>query len=154
MVHDKEGTLRAILECKQANDGGTARDKAARGESIMVGEDFSADRMADEFVNYLYDKYRGSRHVRRVASWLGLLILGLEKIKDKWSIPRSRQLFFEADGHRYKMKYNHTIRPRGGIEIVEIGEGRGAPEIGSVMAITSLDDAARFYAHPRLRQQR
>lgn len=30
VVHDKHDALRAIIECKQANDGGTARDKAAR----------------------------------------------------------------------------------------------------------------------------
>ena len=30
VIHDEAGTLRAFLECKQANDGGTARDKAAR----------------------------------------------------------------------------------------------------------------------------
>lgn len=30
VVYDMEGALRAMLECKQVNDGGTARDKAAR----------------------------------------------------------------------------------------------------------------------------
>jgi len=30
VIFDKVETLRAILECKQANDGGTARDKAGR----------------------------------------------------------------------------------------------------------------------------
>lgn len=34
VVHDKSGSLRAILECKQANDGGTARDKAARFSAL------------------------------------------------------------------------------------------------------------------------
>ena len=42
IVHDANGGLRAMLECKQANDGGTARDKAARfaalrNESIRLG---------------------------------------------------------------------------------------------------------------------
>jgi hypothetical protein len=42
VVHDPGGTLRAILECKQANDGGTARDKASRfaslrNESVRLG---------------------------------------------------------------------------------------------------------------------
>jgi hypothetical protein len=42
VVHDANGQLRAMLECKQANDGGTARDKAARfnalkGESVRLG---------------------------------------------------------------------------------------------------------------------
>jgi hypothetical protein len=42
VIHDKNGTLRAMLECKQANDGGTARDKAARfsvlrSEGVRLG---------------------------------------------------------------------------------------------------------------------
>jgi hypothetical protein len=42
VVHDKSGALKAILECKQANDGGTARDKAARfaglrSEAVRLG---------------------------------------------------------------------------------------------------------------------
>lgn len=34
VVYDKADTLRAILECKGANDGGTARDKASRFRSL------------------------------------------------------------------------------------------------------------------------
>lgn len=34
VVQDVNGVIRAILECKQANDGGTARDKAARFTSL------------------------------------------------------------------------------------------------------------------------
>ena len=42
VIHDAAGSLKAILECKQANDGGTARDKAARfaalrAEGIRLG---------------------------------------------------------------------------------------------------------------------
>ncbi len=42
VIHDHGGSIRAILECKQANDGGTARDKAARygtlrGEAARLG---------------------------------------------------------------------------------------------------------------------
>jgi len=42
VVYDQHKTLRAILECKQANDRGTARDKAARfaalrNEAIRLG---------------------------------------------------------------------------------------------------------------------
>ena len=42
VVYDEHKALRAILECKQANDGGTARDKAARfaalrHEAIRLG---------------------------------------------------------------------------------------------------------------------
>ncbi|MFM9843016.1 MAG: hypothetical protein ACKVOI_08625 [Dongiaceae bacterium] len=35
-LHDSGGTLRAILECKSANDGGTARDKASRFRSLRM----------------------------------------------------------------------------------------------------------------------
>jgi len=34
VVFDRSGTLRAMLECKGANDGGTARDKALRFERL------------------------------------------------------------------------------------------------------------------------
>jgi hypothetical protein len=36
VLFDKFGTLRAILECKGANDGGTARDKAARFRALRA----------------------------------------------------------------------------------------------------------------------
>ena len=36
VIQDLRGSLRAILECKQANDGGTARDKAARFSSLRT----------------------------------------------------------------------------------------------------------------------
>lgn len=35
-VYDAANSLRAILECKQANDGGTARDKAARFRGLRA----------------------------------------------------------------------------------------------------------------------
>lgn len=34
VVHDQSGTLKAMLECKVTNDGGTARDKALRFERL------------------------------------------------------------------------------------------------------------------------
>ncbi len=34
VVYDETDTLRALLECKGANDGGTARDKALRFERL------------------------------------------------------------------------------------------------------------------------
>lgn len=34
VVHDDKGNAKALIECKQANDGGTARDKAARFRSL------------------------------------------------------------------------------------------------------------------------
>lgn len=116
-----------------------------------MGEDFSAERMAEHFVNYLFEGYAGNaRHVRRVAAWLGLLALGIDKIKDNWHGSNSRQLIFEKDGQKYKVRYNHRVRPNGGIEIVEVAPGRGSPDAAVVLQIASLYEAARFYDSPRL----
>jgi hypothetical protein len=30
--------------------------------------------LADHFVNYIFDTYQGTRHVRRVATWIGFLL--------------------------------------------------------------------------------
>ena len=40
--------------------------------------DATPERIADHFVNYLFAEYYGDRHVRRVASWVGLIVLGIE----------------------------------------------------------------------------
>jgi hypothetical protein len=88
--------------------------------------------------------------VRRVAAWLGFLTLGIDRIKDNWHGSNSRQLVFEKDGQRYKVRYNHSVRPSGGIEIVEVAPGRGSPDGAVVLQIASLYDAARFYDNPQL----
>ncbi len=112
---------------------------------------YSAERIADHFVNYLFNEYTGNaRHVQRVASWLGLLILGIEKLKVTWRPSRSRQLIFERRGKRYKARYNHRIRPRGGIELVEVAKAPGSPDIGVRVTITNLSDAAVFFEKPHL----
>src|SRR6266446_3478096 len=108
----------------------------------------SAELLADHFVNYLFDEYHGSRHVRRVASWVGLIVLGIEKLKGRRYIPRTRQLRFEYAGRSFKAKYNHKAGPRGGIAIVEIASGRGSPEGQTVGSITNLEEAASFYDEP------
>jgi len=108
--------------------------------------------MADAFVNYLYDNYRGARHVRRVAAWFGLIVMGIAKVKEEWRIPSSRQLMFDTKGRRYKVKYNHRLKPRGGIEIVEISKDRRPTEIGRVASFTNLLEAAKFYDKPTLRR--
>ncbi len=106
----------------------------------------SSDRLSDYFVDYLFDEYRGSRHVRRVASWVGLIVLGLQHlVRANWKVPRRRQLAFEYKGTTYKAKYNHSTGPRGGIDIVEVLPGRGAPEGRKMRSIRNLQDAERFY---------
>ena len=103
------------------------------------------ERLADRFVNYLFDNYSGSRHVRRVASWVGLIVLAIEKIAEKMWIPRSRQLKFTFQGRTFKVKYDHSIGGRGGIQIVEVLSGRGSPEGEEVIEIKSLSEAEQFY---------
>ena len=105
-----------------------------------------SERLATYFVDYLYGEYRGSRHVRRVAAWVGLIVLGIERLAGhNWRIPRDRQLRFDCAGSSYKAKYNHLAGRRGGIDIVEVLQGRGAPEGKTVTSIRSLTEAQRFY---------
>src|SRR2546423_438469 len=109
----------------------------------------TAERLADHFVNYLFDEYRGSRHVRRVASWVGLIVLGIEKVTGSREVPRNRQLRFEYAGRSFKAKYNHKSGTRGGIDIVEILPGRGSPEGQTVGTIRNLAEAGSFYNRPK-----
>jgi hypothetical protein len=112
---------------------------------------FSAERMAEHFTNYLFQDYAGNvRHVQRVSSWLGLLALGIEAIKADWKPSSSRQLIFELGNKRYKVRYNHKIKPKGGIEFVEVEKSRGSPDIHIVRTVSSLTDAADFYRNPTL----
>jgi len=105
----------------------------------------SMDRIADHFVNYLFDQYRGSRHVRRVAAWIGFILKAIERSDATVRINRERQLTFTYSGHRYKVRYRHNIRPRGGIEVVEMLPGRGSPDGRVVLLIASLQDAEDVY---------
>ena len=111
----------------------------------------SAERIADHFVNYLFQKYQGTMHVQRIASWVGLLALGIEKIKSNWWESHSRQLLFEHKGHRYKVRYNHSIKPRGGVEIIEVLAKRGSPQVGQpCVTIRDLNEAETFYRNPKV----
>jgi hypothetical protein len=107
----------------------------------------SIDRIADHFVNYLFDEYQGSRHVRRVATWIGFLLKAIEHTADSGSIQqnRTRQLTFEYRNHRFKARYDHHASARGGIEIVEVLPGQGAPDGGFVTRVTNLGEAEAAY---------
>ena len=123
--------------------------KPEGGREEIMAANPSADRVADHFVNYLFGGYQGSMHVRRVASWVGLLALAIDNLpKSRWWFSKTRQLMFEYKSRRFKVKYNHTIKPRGGIEIVEIEAKPGSPEIKTVVSIGSLKDAEAFYNKP------
>ena len=104
------------------------------------------DRVADHFVNYLFDQYHGSMHVRRVSSWIGMILKGIERAgATNIKFHRSRQLTFEYRDQRFKARYNHQIRNRGGIEIVEVLSGRGTPDGKLVYQAGNLRDAEDIY---------
>lgn len=102
--------------------------------------------LADYFVAYLFDKYRGTRHVRRVATWIGFLLKAIEKLPGvSFARQRSRQLMFDYRGRRFKVRYNHKVGARGGIQFVEVLSGRGAPEGAVALNVGSLADAESAY---------
>jgi hypothetical protein len=103
------------------------------------------DRIADHFVNYLFDEKQGSRHVHRVAAWIGFVLTGIVRTGATVRINRKRQVVFEHHGHRYKVRYQHTIRPRGGLEVIQVLPGRGAPDGDVLLRIASLQDAEDAY---------
>ena len=102
--------------------------------------------LADRFVSYLFDEYRGTRHVRRVATWIGFALKAIQRVAGPTlRLSRSRQITFERSGHKFKARYNHKAGPRGGIEIVEVLPGRGMPDGETVVQITSLAQAEDLY---------
>jgi hypothetical protein len=116
----------------------------------MKDKDFSAERMAEISLAKLFRNRTDSPQLRRVASWLGLLVLGVEKIKDRWWVSHTKQLCFEFDGRRFEARYNPRLEPHGGIEIVEVEAKSGKPDISVAKAISNLKDAAKFFRSPRL----
>jgi hypothetical protein len=58
----------------------------------------------------------------------------------------SRRIRFDYHGRQFKVPDVHRTKasPRGGIQIVEVLPGRGAPEGNVVVEISSLADAARL----------
>jgi hypothetical protein len=116
----------------------------------MKDKDFSAERMAEAYLAKLFPDKADNPHLRHVASWLGLLLLGVEEIKDRWWLSRTKHLCFEFDGRRFKARYNHRLKPRGGIEIIEVEPKSGRTDIGVAKVISNLKDAAKFFRAPRL----
>ncbi len=112
----------------------------------------SAERLADHFVSYLFDEFQGSRHVRRVATWIGFLLKAVENLPGaELRQSRLRQVAFDYKGRRFKARYNHQAGRRGGIEFVEVLPGRGQPEGDVAVQVTSLDEAESVYRDLRKR---
>ena len=108
------------------------------------------EMLANYFVSYLFTRYHGTLHVRRIASWIGFIVKGIERVVGaNLQRSRSRQIRFDYHGRQFKVRYAHRIGPgrRGGVQIVEVLPGRGAPEGHVVVEITNLADAERAYQH-------
>ncbi len=118
----------------------------------MPNHQNSAELLADGFVSYLFEQYRGTRHVRRIASWIGFIIMAVESLPGvSFSRRHSRQLGFDYRDRRFKARYNHKAGARGGIDIVEVFPGRGAPEGNVAVSMVSLSDAEDVYTSLRRR---
>ena len=105
-----------------------------------------AERIANQLVNYLFDKYQGSRHVRRVATWIGFVLKAIQRASGgSVRRNRSRQVVFAYRDHQFKARYNHRAGARGGIDIVELLPLRGSPDGDVVVSVTSLADAENVY---------
>ena len=69
----------------------------------MSTDPVSSERLADYFVSYLFDQYKGSRHVRRVASWIGFIIKAVENIAGSTLRQnRQRQIMFDYRERQFK----------------------------------------------------
>ncbi len=110
--------------------------------------DATAEGIAGYFVGFLVEKFPRRRHVRRVASWVGFIVLGIKKLTVNYRILHTRQLRFDYAGRSFKAKFNHEAGPRGGIDIVEIVPGKRSPEGAIICSITNLEEAANFYDAP------
>lgn len=108
-------------------------------------EEPSIDRLANGFVDYLFDEYQGTNHVRRVATWIGFLLTAIDNAAEDLRLGRERQVKFEYRDHRFKARYNHQIGSRGGIEIVEVLKEPGEPDGGVIVEIADLHAAEAVY---------
>lgn len=112
----------------------------------MAASTPSVERIADHFITYLFDTYKGSRHVRRVAAWVGFLLKAVAKVAPKSiRLSRQRQIVFGYRERRFKVRYNHRTGKRGGIQVVEVLPGRGAPDGDVLVQVRSLDEAEAVY---------
>jgi hypothetical protein len=106
-----------------------------------------SERLANYFVRYLVEhpRYRDSRHIRRVATWIGFIVKAIEREASRAARNRERQVVFWSRRRKFKVRFNHKVGARGGLEIIEVLPRRGSPEGGVLATITSLDGAEELY---------
>jgi hypothetical protein len=151
LEHEPGGASRTT---RRAPDGRAAALAPAPRRSLVEDSSMpatSVERLADHFVAYLFDEYAGSRHVRRVASWVGFVLKAIDGIADgSVRQNRKRQVVFDFAGRHFKARYNHKAGARGGIEIVEFAKGQGSPDVAVAVQVASLNDAEEVYRNLRV----
>lgn len=93
------------------------------------------EQLTIRFLDYLYDNYGDTRHIKRMAPSIGPIIWKLCQLAPL-SLTHTRQIRFDYRGHRFKGRYSH--HGGGRFEIVEtIGRRDGR----NVCTIRNLTDA-------------
>jgi hypothetical protein len=112
----------------------------------MEMKTLTPEQVCDKFVGYICENKATARHVRRIASWLGLVIYGIDQIADDWNFHYTRLFQFTSAGVTYTVRYIHKspTLPRGGLQIEE------ASSYHVVLELRSLADAKAFYDRPTL----
>lgn len=107
-------------------------------------------RMSDEFVTYLFARYRGSRYVRRVASWIAFIVTRTEQLRDtdEWDIPRDRQLHSPPSVAGSRRATATRLSRVEGSSSARSRRSRSGMDL-VLHAIASLEDAEKFYRQSR-----
>lgn len=93
------------------------------------------ERFTIRFLDYLYDNYRGQRHIKRMAPSIGPIVWKIHQIAQP-SLNRIRQVKFSYRNHTFKGRYSH--HQGGQLEIVET---IGRRDSRTVLRIRNLTEA-------------
>ena|SRR2546428_3128170 len=106
----------------------------------------NVERLADHFVTYLFHEFQGTRHVRRVATWIGFVLKSIDRASgSSMVLSRKRQVIFRFHGRDFKARYSHKVGSRGGIEILQYYRQQGSPDGKVVLQISTLAEAEDAY---------
>lgn len=127
------------------------RNPIQRLMMIAMPRRVSLDRKVEGITDYLLTAYADARHVRRVASWTGLIALGIERLigSNWWPSWSRHSVRFQYKHRQFQVKFRHDVGPRGSV-VIEENPGRG-DRAGSdpfIAVITNVREAEMFYLNP------
>ncbi|MDP9236658.1 MAG: hypothetical protein M3P30_04525 [Chloroflexota bacterium] len=95
------------------------------------------ERLARQYLKYLFNEYPGSRHIQRLAASVGPAIWKISQaIGHAPKLSSTRQLRFSYKGRSFKGRYSH--HDGGKLELVEV---LGTSDGTVVATIRGLNDA-------------